>query len=99
VGARTANLVVVVFLIAQACDGVFTYVGIRQYGPSIEANPLLSWLMDAMGQGLALTAAKATAGAFGIALHLAAVHRAVAALAGLYLVVAVIPWIGLLFIS
>jgi Domain of unknown function (DUF5658) len=99
VGARTANVVVVLFLIVQACDGVFTYVGIRQYGASIEANPLLAWLMGALGQGLGLTAAKATAGAFGIALHLGAVHRVVAVLAGVYLLVAVIPWIGLLFIS
>ena len=55
--------------------------------------------MGTVGQGLALTATKMTAGAFGIALHLAAVHRVVAALTGFYLLVAVLPWIGILFIS
>ena len=98
-GSKTSNIVVVVFLIAQACDGVLTYIGVSQYGLAIEGNPLLGWLMGTMGEGLALTTTKETAGAFGIALHLAAVHRVVAALAGFYLLVAVLPWIGILFIS
>jgi hypothetical protein len=34
---------------------------------------------------------------FGIALHLSAVHRAVALLALLYIAVAVLPWIAILF--
>jgi hypothetical protein len=99
VGSRTGNIVVVFFLIAQACDGVLTYIGVSQYGLAIEGNPLLGWLMGTMGEGLALTTTKATAGAFGIALHLAAVHRVVAVLTGFYLLVAVLPWIGILFIS
>ena len=98
-GSRTGNIVVIAFLVAQACDGVLTYVGISQYGAHIEANPLIGWLMGAMGQGLALAATKATAGAFGIALHLSAVHRVLAVLAGFYLIVAILPWIGILFIS
>jgi uncharacterized protein DUF5658 len=91
------NLVVVVFLLLQACDGVFTYVGVRIYGTPIEGNPLIGWMMDAMGQGLALAAAKGVAGAFGIALHLTAVHRLVAALALLYFAVAIVPWLAILF--
>jgi hypothetical protein len=99
VGSRTGNIAVVVFLMAQACDGVFTYIGISQYGLAVEANPLLGWLMVSVGQGLALTATKVAAGAFGIGLHLAAVHRIVAVLTGFYLLVAVLPWIAILFIS
>ena len=91
------NLVVVAFLLAQACDGVLTYVGVSTYGIQIEGNPLLGWLMTAMGQGLALTATKVTAGAFGIALHLVAVHRVVAVLATFYVIVAIVPWITILF--
>jgi hypothetical protein len=53
--------------------------------------------MTAMGQGIALTATKVTAGAFGIALHLVAVHRVVAVLAVLYVIVAIVPWITILF--
>lgn len=90
------NFVVVAFLFAQALDGVLTYVGVRQYGLAAEANPLLGWLMASVGSGVALTAAKAAAGAFGIALHLSAVHRLVAALAAFYLAVAIAPWIAIL---
>jgi hypothetical protein len=90
--------VVIVFLVAQACDGVLTYVGVSLHGAAIEGNPLLCWLMNQMGHGAALATAKALAGALGIALHLAGVHRVVAALAAFYLVVAVVPWIAILFL-
>ena len=95
--ARFGNVVVIAFLIAQACDGVFTYVGVATYGPRAEGNPLLAWLMAVLGSGAGLAAAKGAAGAFGIALHLVSVHRVVAALAIFYLAVAVVPWIGVLF--
>lgn len=91
------DIALLAFLITQACDGVFTYVGVSSYGLHMEANPLISWLMGSMGEGAALTTAKVVAGLFGIALHLSSVHKAVAALAGLYLAVAVLPWIAILF--
>jgi hypothetical protein len=94
---RFGNIVVIAFLMAQACDGVLTYVGVSVYGIRIEGNPLIGWLMAAMGQGLALAATKAAAGAFGIALHLGAVHRVVAVLAAFYIAVAIVPWISILF--
>jgi len=96
--ARFADVVVVVFLVAQACDGVFTYVGVSLYGVGIEGNPLLAWLMTSIGEGPALAAAKVLAGAFGIALHLTAVHRVLAALSAFYVAVAVLPWIAILFL-
>src|SRR5262249_16197243 len=94
VGARSArfgNVVVIAFLIAQACDGVFTYIGVSIYGMRVEGNPLVGWLIDALGRGAGGAAAKAAAGAFGIALHLIAVHRVVAALAVFYVAIAVLP--------
>jgi hypothetical protein len=100
-GRRTAwfgNLVVIAFLVAQACDGVFTYIGVSVYGPHMEANPVLGWMMEQMGQGVALATAKTVAGAFGIALHLSSVHRVVAALALFYIAVAVVPWVAILFL-
>jgi hypothetical protein len=93
-----ANVVVIAFLVAQACDGVFTYVGVSLYGTEIEANPLLAWLMECIGHGPALATAKGMAGAFGIALHLSAVHRVLAALAVFYVAVAVVPWMAILFL-
>jgi hypothetical protein len=53
--------------------------------------------MTLIGQGAALATAKGAAVFFGIALHLSAVHRAVALLAVLYLAVAVFPWVAILF--
>ena len=91
------DVVVVAFLIAQASDGVLTYVGVRTYGLHIEGNPLLGWLMAWVGQGVALTVAKTAAGAFGIVLHLTSVHRVVALLTAFYFAAAVVPWIRILF--
>jgi uncharacterized membrane protein len=91
------DLALLVFLLAQALDGVLTYIGVSTYGLHMEGNPLIGWLMAAMGQGPALAAAKLTAGFFGVALHLTAVHKAVALLAGFYIIVAVVPWVAVLF--
>jgi hypothetical protein len=93
------DVALVLFLVAQASDGVLTYVGVSIYGAGIEGNPLIAWLMASMGHGLALTTAKMTAASFGIALHLVSVHKAVAALALFYLVAAVYPWAAILFLS
>ena len=95
---RFGNTVVVAFLIAQACDGVLTYIGVATYGARAEGNPLLTWLMGALGCGVAVATAKAAAGAFGIVLHLVAVHRVLAVLAAFYFVAAVAPWVAILFL-
>ena len=77
---------------------MLTYLGVTLYGLPIEGNPLLAWMMATMGQGVALAAAKGVAGGFGILLHLGSVHRVVAVLAAFYIVVAVVPWIAILFL-
>jgi uncharacterized membrane protein len=89
---------VLLFLLAQACDGVLTYVGVTVYGSHMEGNPLISWLMSALGEGPALASAKLMAVGFGIALHLSAVHRIIAVLTVFYMAVAVVPWIAVLFL-
>jgi hypothetical protein len=91
------DFALVLFLLAQASDGVLTYVGVATYGTGIEANPLIAWLMAQIGHGPALATAKMAAATFGVALHLISVHKAVAALAVFYFAVAVVPWISLLF--
>jgi hypothetical protein len=95
---RFGNWAIVLFLVMQGLDGVFTYVGLAVYGPAIEANPLLSWLMHNFGTAPALAGAKLTAAGLGIVLHLVAVHRAVALLAILYACAAILPWTHLLFL-
>ena len=91
------NTVIVLFLLAQAADGVMTYVGVATMGLHIEANPLLATLMGAVGQGAGVTLAKVIAGALGISLHLVGVHRVIAVLTAIYVVGAVVPWASLLF--
>jgi hypothetical protein len=91
------DVALIVFLLAQASDGVLTYIGVSTYGVHVEGNPLIAWLMSSMGEGPALATAKLTAGFFGIALHMSAVHRAVALLAAFYVAVAVVPWVAILF--
>jgi uncharacterized membrane protein len=86
-----------VFLLAQVFDGALTYVGVSTYGIHMEGNPLIGWLMASIGQGPALATAKLTAGFFGIALHVSAVHKTVALLALFYFVVAICPWVAILF--
>lgn len=85
------------FLLAQCFDGVFTYVGVVSFGAGIEANPLIAAMMAHLGHGLALVGAKAVAGLLGCALHMRQIHSAVAALALFYLAVAVVPWMTILF--
>jgi hypothetical protein len=96
--SRFGDWAVVLFLTAQAADGALTYVGVRHLGLSVEANPLISWLIASFGEAGALTGAKLVAGGFGIALHLSAVHKVVAGLTLFYLVVAVFPWIAILYL-
>ena len=97
-GRLFGDLAVVVFLLAQVSDGVLTYIGVSTYGLAIEGNPLIAWLMTALGEGPGLATAKVTAGVFGMALHVAGVHTAVALLAGFYVIVAIAPWVTILYL-
>ena len=91
------DAVLLIFLLAQCLDGVFTYVGVASFGLGIEANPLIATLMAYLGHGVALMVAKSLAALLGIGLHLRQVHVAVALLAGFYFLVAVMPWMAILF--
>lgn len=96
--SRFGNLAVLLFIMTQALDGALTYVGVTEMGLHMEANPVLTWMMNAMGCAAALASAKLIATVLGILLHLSSVHRIVAALAIFYLAVAVLPWLALLYI-
>ena len=90
------DIAILVFLVAQCLDGVFTYIGVNTYGLTVEANPLIAALMASVGHGTALLGAKSVAGALGVCLHLREIHTAVAALAGFYVAVAIVPWMTIL---
>ncbi len=91
------DTIIIVFLVLQALDGIFTYLGLARFGQSAEGNPLIAWVIPVVGQGMAVASAKLVAASLGAILHVTGVHRVVAALTALYLVVAVVPWAALLF--
>ena len=84
------------FLIAQVCDGVFTYVGVRTFGPVAEGNPIVAWYIAAVGVGVALIAIKGVAIGCAALLHVQARHRTVGVLTVFYFAVAVLPWMDIL---
>ena len=95
--SQFGNIAILALLLAQVLDGSLTHLGVSAFGRTIEANPLLNWLMATVGDGAALTGAKLLAGFCGVVLHLQAVHTVVAALAVVYISAAVVPWMSLLF--
>jgi len=94
--SRFGDVVVVGFLLVQCLDGILTYLGVKTWGVSIEANPLISSAVHVAGPGLGLAGVKLVAGAFGIVLHLRSVHVLMAALTALYVALAIVPWAALL---
>jgi len=90
---RQERFVICTFLILQMLDGTMTYAGVRLLGTHVEMNGVLSWYMDLIGVGLAIALAKFVACACGWILYLTRRHRTLAALSGLYLGVAIVPWI------
>jgi hypothetical protein len=97
--SRFGDVVIVLFLLAQAADGVMTYVGIATFGVTMEANPLLASLMAMFGHGATIAAAKVTASVLGISLHLLGVHRVLAVLTFIYAIAALLPWVTTLLIA
>ena len=92
------NLVVVLFLVAQALDGIFTYLGIQAFGLS-EGNPLIAYSFRHAGVGPGLTGAKLLAVGCSMLLHLLGLHRTLGVLTLLYLSFAILPWSYLIFLA
>ncbi len=90
------DLAVLGFVVVQCLDGAFTYLGVRIWGPGIEANPLVSSAVSAAGLGAGLAGTKLVAIGFGMLLHLHRVHNLVALLTAIYLVAAIVPWATIL---
>ena len=93
---RPYRLVLYIFLIAQACDGLFTYVAVSAFGLAAEGNVLLVTWMALVGPAPALVGAKLLAGSCGVLLYLKGVHRTLAVLTAIYAVGAVGPWMVVL---
>ena len=81
------------FLIAQACDGIFTYVAVQAHGVAAEGNVVLGTWMGLVGPVPTLIAAKLIAAAGGVLLYFHGVHRILAGLTLVYVAAAIGPWI------
>jgi hypothetical protein len=89
---RQAPIVLTLFILIQLLDGVLTYWGVSHFGIDLEMNGLLSRWMHEIGPAPTLLVAKTLACACGLILYRADYFRALAAVAGLCLGVAVVPW-------
>jgi hypothetical protein len=81
------------FLLVQACDGLFTYSAVRAYGIAAEGNMVLATWMALVGPFPTLFVAKLVAMLGGVLLYTRGVHRTLAALTLLYVLGAIGPWI------
>ena len=94
--ATQAPLVLGIFILTQVLDGALTYWGVSKFGIEVESNVGLASLMQAMGPGPALLAAKALAVGCGAILFATTSFRVLAVATGWCLGFAVVPWLALL---
>ena len=92
----TSQLVLAIFLVAQAYDGLFTYVAVQAYGVMAEGNMLLATWIDLVGAGPAIFGAKLLAASCGVLLYCLGVRRALLGLTIFYGLGAIAPWLVVL---
>jgi len=90
---RPSRLVLLLFLLAQVCDGLFTYAAVSAFGTEAEGNVLLATWIALIGPAPALVGAKLLAAGCGILLYVKGVHKTLALLTAFYAVGAVGPWV------
>ncbi len=88
-----ARLILLLFLLAQLADGLFTYVAVSSFGPAAEGNVILAVWMAIIGPAPTLLVAKGLAAAAGVLVYRHGLHGVLAALTAVYATVAVGPWI------
>lgn len=89
-----SRLVLLLFIVTQAWDGIFTWVAIDAHGLAAEGNAILVSWMSLIGPTPTLLVAKIGAAAGGVLLYRRGVHGILAGLTVLYAVSAIGPWIA-----
>ena len=89
----TARLILAMFLVAQACDGLFTYFAVQTYGIMAEGNILVATWIALVGAGPALVGAKLLAASCGVLLYYLDRRTVLLGLTVFYGFVAVGPWL------
>ena len=91
-----ARLILLVFVVLQAADGLITYGAVTIFGTAAEGNPLLETWMHIAGPGPALFGAKLLACACGVVLYSLGIRRTLAALTAFYVFAGIGPWLHIL---
>jgi hypothetical protein len=92
-GSQTRGIAALaLFMSVQVADAVCTANGIARFGPAIEANPLLSFLVGTWGIAGALVSVKIVAMIGGAFLHLKSQDLALSVLTVVYVFGAIVPW-------
>ena len=92
----SAHLILAMFIVTQAYDGLFTYVAVHAYGVVAEGNLLLATWIHLIGAGPAIIGAKLLACACGVLLYALGVRRALLGLTVFYAAAAIGPWLFVL---
>lgn len=90
---RVSRLVLLLFLVAQLFDGLFTYVAVSAVGTRAEGNFILATWMNLVGPGPTLFVAKLVAATAGVFVYYRGLHGLLAGLTVLYGLVAIGPWL------
>jgi len=86
-----------IFLLAQLLDGALTYWGVTRFGIELEMNHLLATTMHSIGPATTLMLAKFMACGCGLVLYANRYLRPLAAVSGLCVGLAVLPWVYVWF--
>jgi hypothetical protein len=87
------RLILLLFLLAQVVDGLLTYTAVAVLGVVGEGNLLLASAMHIAGAGPALVGAKTLAAGCGVLLYARGFYGVLGALTGLYMLLAITPWL------
>lgn len=93
---RISRLLLTIFVILQAADGLITFGAVQVFGPSAEGNPILQTWMLLFGALPTLVAAKLVACGLAALLYAAGRQKTLAVLTTLLVVAAVGPWLAFL---
>jgi hypothetical protein len=87
------RLVLLLFVVLQGFDGLFTYVAVNALGIGVEGNRLLASVMASLGPLPALVVAKSVAAAAGLLLYARGWHATLATVTAFYALAAIGPWL------
>ena len=74
----------IVLILLQVADAICTYIGVVNFGPDVEGDPFIKYLIGEFGPAVALTSVKCVASIFVIFMAILQAERLLIFLSGLY---------------